>query len=86
MPTLSYFYGITIRMYWRDHPPPHFHAEYGEYIAVYDIQTLEVREGYLPGRANQFVLEWIKQHQQELLEAWNLCSIGQPATKIAPLL
>jgi hypothetical protein len=56
MPTLSYFYGITIRMYWRDHPPPHFHAEYGEYIAVYDIQTLEILEGYLPGRANQFVL------------------------------
>jgi hypothetical protein len=26
MPTISQFYGITIRMYFDDHPPPHFHA------------------------------------------------------------
>jgi hypothetical protein len=29
MPTISQFYGITIRMYFDDHPPPHFHAYYG---------------------------------------------------------
>ena len=26
---LSAFYGILIRMYYDDHNPPHFHAEYG---------------------------------------------------------
>jgi hypothetical protein len=32
MPRISFFYGIVIRMYWneRDHPVPHFHAEYGD--------------------------------------------------------
>src|SRR2546423_5822976 len=28
MPGISAFYGIVITMYWRDHPPPHFHATY----------------------------------------------------------
>lgn len=32
MPTISAFYGILIRMYFGDHPPPHFHVRYGEHI------------------------------------------------------
>ncbi|MBK6770743.1 MAG: DUF4160 domain-containing protein [Ignavibacteria bacterium] len=28
MPEISRFYGIIIRMYFKDHAPPHFHAEY----------------------------------------------------------
>jgi hypothetical protein len=31
MPTISFFYGIVIQMYWRDHNPPHFHAYYQGY-------------------------------------------------------
>ena len=31
MPTLCILNGITIRMNTRDHPPPHFHAYFGEY-------------------------------------------------------
>jgi hypothetical protein len=43
MPTISWFYGIAIRMYFRDHPPPHFEAVYGEHEANVDIATGEVR-------------------------------------------
>jgi len=28
MPTISTFFGVTIRMFFSDHPPPHFHAAY----------------------------------------------------------
>ena len=28
MPIISAFFGIVIRMYYRDHEPPHFHAEH----------------------------------------------------------
>ncbi|MGZ8533283.1 MAG: DUF4160 domain-containing protein [Candidatus Binatia bacterium] len=28
MPTICVFFGIIIRMFYRDHNPPHFHAEY----------------------------------------------------------
>ena len=30
MPEISLFYGIRITMYWSDHNPPHFYAEYGK--------------------------------------------------------
>ena len=51
MPTISTFYGILIRMFFNDHPPPHFHARYGEFEATIDIGTLDVLEGQLPRRA-----------------------------------
>lgn len=28
MPEISLFYGIRVTMYYEDHNPPHFHAEY----------------------------------------------------------
>lgn len=57
MPTLSFFYGIMIQMFWDDHAPPHFHATYAEYEALINIQTLEVIGGELPRRALVMVLE-----------------------------
>jgi hypothetical protein len=30
MPEISRFFGISIKMFLDDHPPPHFHAEYGD--------------------------------------------------------
>ncbi|HEX29594.1 TPA: DUF4160 domain-containing protein [Candidatus Poribacteria bacterium] len=52
MPEICRFFGIVIRMYFADHPPPHFHVEYGEHRAVIDIRTLVIIEGYLPPRAH----------------------------------
>jgi hypothetical protein len=42
MPTISTFYGILIQMFWQEHAPPHFHALYAEYEALFDIKTLEI--------------------------------------------
>jgi hypothetical protein len=50
MPEISRFFGISIKMFFDEHPPPHFHAEYGEHKAVVDIHTLMVIGGYLPPR------------------------------------
>ncbi|OGT02657.1 MAG: transcriptional regulator [Gallionellales bacterium RBG_16_57_15] len=85
MPTISQFFGIIIRMFWREHAPPHFHALYGEYEALIDIRTLEIIEGGLPKRAQAMVLEWAAQHREELMEDWNLCQSRQPPKNIAPL-
>jgi hypothetical protein len=57
MPTISAFFGILIRMYYRDHAPPHFHAVYGEQEALIDIETLDVLEGRLSRRALELVLD-----------------------------
>ncbi|MBO9326673.1 MAG: DUF4160 domain-containing protein [Roseiflexus sp.] len=40
---------------------------YGEYNAVFDIQTIETLEGDLPVQAQRLVTEWAAQYQQELL-------------------
>ena len=58
MPTLSIFFGIVIRMYYDDHPPPHFHAIYGEHEAKIGIETMEIIEGKLPRRALGLILDW----------------------------
>lgn len=48
MPELCRFYGIVIRMYFNDHGPPHFHADYGGDQAVIGIETLAVLSGRRP--------------------------------------
>ena len=85
MPTISMFYGILIRMYWDEHPPPHFHAEYGEFEAQINIQTLEIIKGRLPTGAMILVKEWGLQHRNELMEDWKLCEQLQTPKKITPL-
>jgi len=85
MPTISIFYGIMIKMYWDDHAPPHFHAEYGGAEAVVDIQTREVIRGKLPHGAAMLVKEWAMQHRNELMEDWKLCEQLQTPNKITPL-
>ena len=70
MPTIAWFYGIAIRMYVRDHPPPHFHAVYGEFNGVFAIETLEMIEGDLPTRSRKLVKEWAALYQDELLHMW----------------
>ena len=72
MPEISRFYGIIIRMYFNDHNPPHFHAEYQGKKAEYNILSLELLMGSLPSRANALVLEWAALHRAELLEDWEL--------------
>lgn len=73
MPVVARFYGVVIKMYFSqsEHGTSHFHAIYGEYNAVFDIQTLEMIEGDLPVRAQRLVKEWGAQYQQELLQMWN---------------
>ena len=51
MPELSRFYGISIRMYFADHAPPHFHALYGEEEVVIDIRRLAIIRGNFSPRA-----------------------------------
>ncbi|MBK8339101.1 MAG: DUF4160 domain-containing protein [Flavobacteriales bacterium] len=85
MPELCRFYGIIIRMYFMDHNPPHFHAEYQGDRAEFDIRTLEVIAGALPGRAMALVLEWASMHRQELLANWERACAPEPLTPIDPL-
>lgn len=85
MPEISRFFGIVIKMYFDDHSPPHFHAEYAENSAELEIRTLAVIRGDLPARALGLVVEWARAHQNELLDDWELGARRQPLRKIPPL-
>ena len=85
MPKISEFFGISIYLYFRDHPPPHFHARYGGSEALISIEELTVVEGSLPPRALGLVMEWASLHQAELREAWNRARNHEAPGKIDPL-
>jgi hypothetical protein len=85
VPTISSFYGILIRMYFGDHPPPHFHARYGEHKARCAIATGEVVDGELPARAGRLVREWASLHRDELEENWRCCEQRVPLIPVEPL-
>lgn len=84
MPEISRFLGIVIRMLYRDHAPPHFHASYGEYEIVVHITTGAV-EGHFPRRALRHVLERHGLHRDDLLEDWALAAARKALRPIAPL-
>ena len=85
MPVISTFYGIIIRMFFDEHAPPHFHAEYAEVKASIDIRALEITGGTLPRRAQELVLDWAELHQEDLMDNWELCRQHQEPKKIEPL-
>jgi hypothetical protein len=86
MPTLSYFYGITITMFWDEphHSRPHFHARYGEHKASLDLAG-EIIAGELPKRALRLVQAWVELHADELKADWERAVDEQPLSPIAPL-
>lgn len=85
MPELSRFYGIIIYLYWKDHAPPHFHAEYGDDEAVILIDNWAVYEGSLLNRALKLVREWAGLPKEEIVKAWEKAVAGKPFKIIEPL-
>lgn len=85
MPRISSFYGIIIWMYFDDHNPPHFHATYGEFEILININDFSVYAGNFPGRAFGLLMEWASLHQQELLANWALMKAAEPMKAIEPL-
>lgn len=83
MPTLSQFYGITIKMYFEEaeHHPPHFHVLYGEWEGEYDIKTGTILAGEMPRKASRLVRKWASLHRDELQEIWET----QEFIRIKPL-
>ena len=80
MPTISMFYGILIRMFFRDvekHHTPHVHAEYQGQVGVYSIIDGTLLAGELPPNKQKLVVAWIEIHQEELLADWSLAVSGK---------
>lgn len=85
MPRVSEFFGITILMHFRDHAPPHFHAEYAGDEVLIVIDTLAVYRGRVRTRALDLITEWASAHQHELRENWDRAMRREPLARIDPL-
>lgn len=85
MPEISRFFGIVISMFWNEHEPPHFHARYGNFSGVIEIESLKLMKGDLPPRVFGLIIEWAVQHKSELLNNWEIARERKPLSKIEPL-
>ncbi|MEN9796840.1 MAG: hypothetical protein RL653_536 [Pseudomonadota bacterium] len=85
MPEICRFYGLLVRMYFDDHPPPHVHVHYGEFELVMQIDTLEPIRGELPPRALSLLREWVLANRDLLMQNWVRLEAGLPLIPVKPL-
>jgi hypothetical protein len=85
MPTISWFYGISIRMYFNDHAPPHFHAFYGRHEARISIETGGIIGGHLPKTQSRLVRAWTLLYHDRLMADWALVRADYPPERIPGL-
>jgi len=85
LPVISLFFGIVVRMFYREHDPPHFHAEYQNQQGKFDFGG-EMIAGNIQSRtARRLILEWAALHRRELEANWTKMKGGHPLDRIEPL-
>jgi hypothetical protein len=72
-------------MFYDEHNPPHFHAEYQGKKAVFDFQGNILRGNLSSRTATKLVREWTDNHSADLEENWVLAREGKEIRKIDPL-
>ena len=85
MPTISEFYGIKVMMFWNEHMPPYFHAQYGENKILVDIENATVIKGVFPSKQLKLVLAWCEIHREELMLNWENVLRHELLNRINPL-
>lgn len=84
MPSISFFYGIVITMYFDDHNPPHFHAKYQGHEAEFSFDGT-LLNGKLPEKQTRMVQAWAAIHEDDLITNWELLEAQSQPEKIDPL-
>jgi hypothetical protein len=72
-------------MFFDEHEPPHFHAEYQGNKAVFDFNGNVMKGTLISRTATKLVRGWIDLRVDELKEDWELARAGKEVKKIAPL-
>jgi hypothetical protein len=85
VPIISAFFGIIIRMYFDDHAPPHFHAEYHGQEAVISIEGRILHGEISSSTARRLIRQWARQHRFELEANWKRAKKLETLESIAPL-
>lgn len=85
MPVISVFFGIVIRMFYREHGIPHFHVEYQGQQATFTFDGRLLAGSIVSKTAMRLVAEWASAHRPELEANWERMKIGQTLERIEPL-
>jgi hypothetical protein len=85
VPIISIFFGIVVRMYYKEHEPAHFHAEHQGQDGKFDFSGKMIAGNIQSKTALRLIREWAVLHRAELEANWARMKAGQPLDKIAPL-
>ena len=85
MPTIAYFLGIAIRMFYNDHRLPHFHVRYQGHRALVRIADGAIIEGRLPPSVARIVREWTQLRYDALMRNWEAARREAPLERIPGL-
>ncbi len=85
MTTLSEFHGATITMPYGEDLSPRFAVTFDEYAAIFEIETLQLLDGWIPARIRRMTDEWATRHRGELVENWERASRSQGLVAIMGL-
>jgi len=85
MPYVSMFFGIIIRMFFSEHNPPHFHAEYQGTEGIFNFNGDMLQGNIKSTTALRLIKEWALLRQNELEENWKNISEKTSINKIEPL-
>jgi hypothetical protein len=85
VPIISIFFGIVVRMYYKEHEPAHFHAEHHGQDGKFDFSGKIIAGSVQSKTALRLIREWAVLHRAELEANWARMKAGQPLDKIAPL-
>jgi hypothetical protein len=85
MPAIAYFLGISVRMFFNDHEPPHFHVRYQGFRARIRIADGEMIDGRLPPSVRRLLKEWAALRQDALMRNWRSARTEGELEKIGGL-
>lgn len=82
---ISVFFGIVVRMFYKEHEPAHFHADYQGPQGKFDFDGNLLAGSLESGTAMRLIAEWARRHRDELELNWGRMKAGQPLERIEPL-
>ena len=85
MPIISAFFGIVIRMFYKEHEPAHFHAEHSGQQGKFDFSGSLIAGDIRSRKARERIRNWAQLHRTELEANWEKMKAGRPLESIEPL-
>jgi hypothetical protein len=85
VPIISAFFGIVIRMFYKEHEPAHFHGEHAGQQAKFDFNGTLIAGEIRSRKARERIRDWARLHRTELEANWEKMKAGRPLESIEPL-